>query len=238
MNMKKINELKKYLYLIGGLLLLIVFVFIYFNKAEDNIIFDNTISEISENPSSTTTDNENKIFIDIKGAVKKPGVYELSNNEKVIDAINKAGGLKSNADTSNINLSKKLQNEMVVYIFTKNELKTTNKTTTSSAFITTKKNTTSTTKISDNTCHCETIEINNCINKEENNPNNAEESKVNINTATKDELMTLNGIGEAKANAIIEYREQKGLFSSIEDIINVTGISETIYDKIKENIKV
>ena len=50
--------------------------------------------------------------------------------------------------------------------------------------------------------------------------------------------MTLNGIGDAKATAIIEYREQKGLFSSIEDIINVTGISETMYDKIKDNIKV
>lgn len=236
--MEKIKELKKYLYLIGGLLLLVLFVFIYFTKEDDNIILDNTLREVSDDIKQTTIITENKIFIDIKGAVKKPGVYELSSVDKVIDAINKAGGLKSDADTSNINLSKKLSNEMVVYIFTKNELKTTNKTTTSSAFITTKKNTTSTTKISDNTCHCETIEINNCINKDENTPNNEEESKVNINTATKEELMTLNGIGEAKANSIIEYREQKGLFSSIEDIINVTGISETIYDKIKDNIKV
>ena len=127
---------------------------------------------------------------------------------------------------------------MVVYIFTKNELKTTTKNATSSALITTKKSITTTTKITDNTCHCETIEINNCINKEDNTSSNEDDSKININTATKDELMTLNGIGDAKATAIIEYREQKGLFSSIEDIINVTGISETIYDKIKDNIKV
>lgn len=236
--MERFKELKKYLYLIGGILLLVIFVFIYFNKVDESIILDNTLSEVSDDLTTTTQISDNKIFIDIKGAVKKPGVYELSSEDKVIDAINKAGGLKSNADTSNINLSKKLTNEMVVYIFTKNELKTTTKNSTSSAPTTTKKSTTSTTKISDNTCHCETIEINNCINKEDNTSSNEDDSKININTATKDELMTLNGIGDAKAAAIIEYREQKGLFSSIEDIINVTGISETIYDKIKDNIKV
>lgn len=236
--MERIKELKKYLYLIGGLLLLVIFVFIYFAKEDDSIILDNSLSEVSDDVITTTLLTDNKIFIDIKGAVKKPGVYELSNSDKVIDAINMAGGLKSDADTSNINLSKKLTNEMVVYVFTKNELKTTLKTTTSSTLITTKKSISTTTKINDNTCHCETIEINNCINKEENNSSNEENSKININTATKDELMTLNGIGDAKAAAIIEYREQKGLFSSIEDIKNVTGISETIYDKIKDNIKV
>ena len=236
--MERFIELKKYLYLIGGLLLLVVFVFIYFNKEDESIILDNTLSEVSDDVTMTTQISDNKIFIDIKGAVKKPGVYELSSEDKVIDAINKAGGLKSDADTSNINLSKKLTNEMVVYIFTKNELKTTMKNSTSGAPTTTKKSTTSTTKISDNTCHCETIEINNCINKEDNTSSNEDDSKININTATKDELMTLNGIGDAKAAAIIEYREQKGLFSSIEDIKNVTGISETIYDKIKDNIKV
>ena len=236
--MERFKEMKKYIYLIGGLLLLVIFVFIYFNREDDSIILDNTLSEVSDDINTTTLITDNKVFIDIKGAVKKPGVYELSNDDKVIDAINKAGGLKSDADTSNINLSKKLTNEMVVYIFTKNELKTTIKTTISSALTTTKKSTTSTTKIIDNTCHCETIEINNCINEEENNSSNEDDSKININTATKDELMTLNGIGDAKATAIIEYREQKGSFSSIEDIINVTGISETIYDKIKDNIKV
>lgn len=236
--MERFKELKKYLYLIGGLLLLVIFVFIYFNNEDDSIILDNTLSEVSDDVNTTTLITDNKIFIDIKGAVKKPGVYELSSEDKVIDAINKAGGLKSNADTSNINLSKKLTNEMVVYIFNKNELKTTTKNATSSTIITTKKSTTSTTKISDNTCHCETIEINNCINKEDNTSSNEDDSKININTATKDELMTLNGIGDAKATAIIEYREKNGLFSSIEDIINVTGISETMYDKIKDNIKV
>lgn len=60
--------------------------------------------------------------------------------------------------------------------------------------------------------------------------------KVNINTATKDELMTISGIGEAKANAIISYREEKGNFEKIDDIMNVSGIGQSLYDKIKENI--
>ena len=62
--------------------------------------------------------------------------------------------------------------------------------------------------------------------------------KININTATIDELKTLTGIGDAKAKAIIEYRNKNGLFSNIEDIKKVNGISESVYAKIKENITV
>lgn len=61
-------------------------------------------------------------------------------------------------------------------------------------------------------------------------------NKVNINTATKEELMTLSGIGEAKAQAIIDYRITNGNFSSIEDLLNVNGISETLFNTIKEFI--
>ena len=62
--------------------------------------------------------------------------------------------------------------------------------------------------------------------------------KVNINTSTIEELKTLTGIGEAKANAIIEYRNKNGNFKNIEDIKNVSGISESVFVKIKENITI
>ncbi|MCR5665439.1 MAG: helix-hairpin-helix domain-containing protein [Eubacterium sp.] len=65
-----------------------------------------------------------------------------------------------------------------------------------------------------------------------------EDDKVNINTATKEELMTLSGIGEAKADAIIAYREENGSFRAVEDLVNVSGIAEGTLGKIKENIKV
>lgn len=64
------------------------------------------------------------------------------------------------------------------------------------------------------------------------------QSVVNINTATKAELMTLTGIGEAKAKAIIDYRNENGNFSSTEEIMNVSGIGEKIYEKIKNRITV
>ncbi|MCR5109060.1 MAG: helix-hairpin-helix domain-containing protein [Lachnospiraceae bacterium] len=59
---------------------------------------------------------------------------------------------------------------------------------------------------------------------------------VNINTASRSELMTLNGIGEAKADKIIAYREEHGGFDSIEDIMNITGIKEGMFNKIKDQI--
>ena len=61
---------------------------------------------------------------------------------------------------------------------------------------------------------------------------------VNINTATRDELMTLPGIGEAKADMIISYRDEHGCFNSIEDIMNISGIKTGVYNKIKDRITV
>lgn len=72
--------------------------------------------------------------------------------------------------------------------------------------------------------------------KEDNNP--TEKTKININTATSDELKELNGIGDSKAASIIQYREENGAFAKPEDIINVSGISQTLYEKIKDFITV
>ena len=152
-----------------------------------------------------------EVLVDIKGAVKKPGVYKLSKNSIVNDVIVLAGGLKSGATTDDINLSKAIYNEMVIYISTKSELKE-------------KQNNTS--NIPSSTSETKVDNI--CV-----NPN-----KVNINSATVDELTTLNGIGEAKAIKIIEYRNTNGLFKSIEDIKNVSGIGEAFYEKIKDNITI
>ncbi len=73
---------------------------------------------------------------------------------------------------------------------------------------------------------------------EESAAQSADDSRVNINTATVDELKTLPGIGDIKAEAIISYRESAGGFSSIEEIMHVAGIKKNSYEKIKEMIKV
>ena len=164
------------------------------------------------------------IYVDVKGSVKKPGVYKLENNSRVIDAINISGGLISSANTRYINLSKLLNDGDVIMVYSDKEIKDAKKDNT--IYIETP-------------CVCEEVKNDACIQdniKANNNEENKTNDKININKATIDELKTLNGIGEAKAKAIIEYRTKNGLFKSIEELKNVSGISETIYVKIKENI--
>lgn len=223
--MEKILYYKKYLILVFCLLLLAAFTIAFFKlnneetEVEDNLVINNEITtkEIAKQ-------DEVKLYFDIKGSVKKPGVYEFTLGDKIIDAINKAGGLTKNATTNNLNLSKKLTNEMVIYVFSKNELTTTK----------------ALEPVSNaSECKCETIEINNCVDKNTTNEStNNETSKININTDNKERLMTINGIGSSKADAIIEYRTKNGNFKTTEDIMNVSGISKTIYDKIKDTITV
>lgn len=198
--------------IIGGclLVLLIGFVVIYYFNDNDEIIESSLVSV------ETTSVSTSNFYIDVKGAVKDPGVYLVSNGERVIDAIEKAGGLKKNANTSNINLAQRLVSEMVIVVYSDNEIK---------------KNSP---KLACNTkCNCEVIEINNCIENEV-----IQSDKININTASIDELMTLSGVGESKAQSIISYREENGLFKTIEDIKNVSGIGDALYESIKDSITI
>ena len=189
---------------------------------------DSVITDVLAETTSTTSavkEESTKLYFDIKGSVKKPGVYDFTQGDKIIDAINKAGGLTKNATTNNLNLSKKLTNEMVIYVFSKNELTTTK----------------ALEPVSNaSECKCETIEINNCFDKNTTNESNKDTvpAKININTDNKERLMTISGIGSSKADAIIEYRTKNGNFKTTEDIMNVSGISKTIYDKIKDIITV
>lgn len=226
--MEKISYYKKYLILVFCLLLLAASTIAFFKlnnektEVEDNFIANNEI--ITKEVSEVAKQEEVKLYFDIKGSVKKPGVYEFTQGDRIIDAINKAGGLTKNATTNNLNLSKKLTNEMVIYVFNKNEL------TTTKAFEQVN---------NDAECKCETIEVNNCVDKNTTNESTDNETtKININTDSKEKLMTISGIGSSKADAIIEYRTKNGNFKTTEDIINVSGISKTIYDKIKDTITV
>ena len=161
------------------------------------------------------------IYVDVKGSVKTPGVYKLNNNSRVIDAIDASGGITSSANTRYINLSKILEDGDVVMVYSDKEIKNAQKE--NIVYIETP-------------CVCEEVKNDACITS--NDENNNSNGKVNINYATFDELKTLNGIGDAKAKAIIEYRLKNGNFKTIDELKNVNGISESIYAKIKENITV
>ena len=174
----------------------------------------------AENVEITKTDVTNvtsKVYVDIKGSVKKPGVYQVSADSIVWDIVNLSGGFTKNAYTKNINLSQKVKDEMVIYVFSKNEMLKMNENVKT-----------------DTTCTTNIINYDNCITTEKNETSTV---LVNINTASKEELMNVSGIGASKADSIIAYRI-KTPFSKIEDIMNVSGIGESSFDKIKKYITV
>ena len=172
---------------------------------------------------------EPKYFkVDIKGQINEPGIYTMAEGDRVIDVIEKAGGLTQIADTTVINLSKKVSDEMVIIIYSVAEVTNYQKT---------KEKEEQTLKI----CTDNEKEIKNdaCINsKEESKKDSSSPGKININSATKEELMTIPGIGEAKAESIIKYRNEHGNFQKIEEIKEVNGIGDGVFAKIKENITI
>lgn len=221
--------LKKYIWIILIVFVLLLFVFIKDYSTEEVILEENNLELKEENIEEV--DNI-KIKVDIKGAVKNPGVYEVEENSRVSDVINISGGLTSEADTSVINLSKNVIDEMVIIIYTKDEINEMREGSTSIKYI-------------EKECVCPKLENDACIEDKidnipnnENNSNNKNEAngKVSLNNATLDELMTLDGIGEKKAQAIIDYRNKNNGFKTIEELLEVDGIGSTTYEKIKDRL--
>lgn len=188
------------------------------SKTEETLIEEAPVKK-----KKTIKKEPEEVKVDIKGAINSPGIYSLDTNSRVVDVIEKAGGLTENADTSVINLSKKITDEMVIIIYTKIEVKN---------FKETKEK--------------ETQVQNKCLQKDENALKNdacitestKTSGKVSLNTASLEELMTLNGIGESKAKEIIAYREKNGPFTTIEDLTKVSGIGENTFAQIKKDITV
>ena len=213
----KIIDFNKIKYIILMLIVLLIGLIIYFIKMNDKQAYEDTLT-FNETTNKTTSEVFEKNYIDIKGSVKNPGVYEFKKNDRVIDAINMAGGLLKNANTSNINLSQKLVSEMVIYVMNNSEIKNGSKVISC-----------------DTKCKTEVIEVNNCV---EEKKLETSKNKININTATVEDFTGLSGIGEVKAKSIVEYRKSNGNFKSIEDIKNISGIGEALFNKIKDNIEV
>lgn len=215
--------------IIGILLFLIISIIIFFlvnyslNRKANNSNDDKKIvEEVTKKENKKSKIEEYKV--DIKGEVINPGIYTLKIDSRVIDVINMAGGLSDKADTSVINLSKKISDEMVIIIYSKQEVRNFEETKEKEKIIQNK-----CIKANDNA-----LKNDACISSD--NSTVETNNKVSINTGTQDELMTLPGIGESKAKDIIKYRETNGKFNSIEDIKKVSGIGDSLFAKIKENI--
>lgn len=215
---KLYNNYKYYLYL--SLIYVLIILFLISVIMAKNVSSKTSSEEITLTPTPEVVVVP-KIKVDIKGEVIKKGVYEVDDTLRVIDVINKAGGLTVDADTSNINLSKKVKDEMVIVIASKlkediNQAEV---------------------KGDNDSLKDKEPEINNDASIELSDDTTIVDGKVNINTASKKELTTLPGVGESKAEKIIEYRKQT-LFTKIEDIINVSGIGNSVFEKIKAYITV
>lgn len=196
------------------------------NKVEEPIIEkeEEVIEkEVAINLNEVKEVKSKYIYIDVKGSVENPGVYEIEENKRVIDVIDKAGGLSKNANTRFINLAKELSDGDVIVIYSNEEIEKKEKE--KIVYV-------------DVPCVCEEVKNDACY-KEESVGEQKEETKalISINSSTFEELTTLSGIGEAKAKAIIAYREITP-FVTIEDIKNVSGISESLYSKIKDFITI
>ena len=251
--MEKFKELySEYKEYILFLLLLIVFIlcnagiFYYFSNDINKIKKEIKNKPVAEEKQDKKSDD--KFSIDIKGEVRKPGVYTMNKDKRVIDVVKTAGGLTLEADTSANNLSMKLSDEMVIIIYSKDEIKNYLKTKEKEEKVREKcKNEV----VTNNTC----VESVNGIKKEQTNTKTTNKEKdkttsktsnnktetsnenksISINTATKEELLTLPGIGDSKADAIIEYRKTKK-FETIEEIKEVSGIGDSLFEKIKDHI--
>ena len=224
--MKKTNKkIVVYIIIISVIALIIYEIAIKKENLIENITDINTIetSEEDETKEQEEVDITKEIMVYITGEVKNPGIYELEENSRIKDVIEKAGGLKETADITDINLATILQDEDKITIPTKDkkmeEKQNTERIQSNKQSKTTEKSQ-NTTSISTNT-----------TGKNQN-------TKVNINTATQTELETLPGIGPSTASKIVSYRKENGKFKSIEEIKKVNGIGESKYKKIKELIKV
>lgn len=224
--MKKINKkIVVYIIIISVIALIIYKVAIKKENLIENITDINTIeiSEENETKEQEKVDITKEIMVYITGEVKNPGIYELEENSRIKDVIEKAGGLKETADITDINLATILQDEDKITIPSKEENKQEKQNTEN---IQSNKQS-KTTEKSQNTTSIST----NTTGKNQN-------TKVNINTATQTELETLPGIGPSIASKIMSYRKENGKFKSIEEIKKVSGIGESKYANIKELIKV
>lgn len=230
--MKKVKELfnRKLIFSIISMFVIAGLSFVYISNTNKELkkseVYDLEVEEKKTN-NLEIEEAIKYITVDIKGEVKSPGVYKIEEGKRVVDAINASGGLTKKAVTKYINLSKVLKDEDVIIINNISEIeKIEDKKNIEEIKINNKSN------ISVKESDVITNDKSDIVKESDSNKNTI----VNINTCTLEELLSINGIGESKAKSIIEYRENVGLFTSKEDIMKVSGIGNSLYDKIKDYI--
>lgn len=215
-----INLSKKQLAIMIGIGAIMIFVIVYYiykiSIPEESYEQLDIVSENNQEQNKENVENEleeiNLIIIHIAGEVKNPGIVKIKEGARIADVIEKAGGLTEKANITNINLAYIIEDGQKITIPSEEQ----------------------------DTQEYISNDSGEGI-REENQKTNTTSTKnttVNINKASKEELQTLQGIGESTAQKIIDYRDQNGNFKQIEDIKNVPGIGDSKFEAIKNNIKI
>lgn len=170
-----------------------------------------TVDTKKEQDQANDESKSAKIYVDISGAVKQPGVYQLPEGSRLFDLLKQAGGLTEDAAIQTVNQAMIIQDQQKIIILTQAQAQS-----------------------------IDTENINNNAHLEEKSAEKSskEAGKININQADLTQLQQLSGIGEKKAQAIIDYRNENGSFKTIEDLAKVTGIGEKTVEKLRDSITI
>ena len=203
-------EYKKVLSIISGVLAVIVIILVgrgmMASSTKEKVMVTNAVN--TTRVEETTTMIPQNCYVDIKGEVLRPGVYEFSCESRIQEVIKKAGGFTEEADETKINLAQKITDQMQMIVPNVNSKQEGGVTEGNSE----KGNSSNTT------------------------PSNSKQGTVNINTATLEELQTIKGIGKKKAEAILQYRKEHGPFRTKEDLLEVKGIGKKALEAIESQV--
>ena len=203
-------EYKKVLSIIGGVLAVIVIILVgrgmMASPKKEKVMVTNAVN--TTRVEETTAMMPQNCYVDIKGEVLQPGVYEFSCESRIQEVIKKAGGFTEEADETKINLAQKISDQMQMIVPNLHSKQEEGVTEGNSE----KGNSSNTT------------------------PSNSKQGTVNINTATLEELQTIKGIGKKKAEAILQYRKEHGAFRSKEDLLQVKGIGKKALEAIESQV--
>lgn len=207
---RRLMEYKKILSIIGGVLAVIVIILVgrgmMASSTKEKVMVTNAVN--TTRVEETTTMIPQNCYVDIKGEVLRPGVYEFSCVSRIQEVIKKAGGFTEEADETKINLAQKISDQMQIIVpnlHSKQEGGVTEG-------------------------NSEKGNSSNTI------PSNSKQGTVNINTATLEELQTIKGIGKKKAEAILQYRKEHGAFRTKEDLLQVKGIGKKALEAIENQV--
>ena len=203
-------EYKKVLSIVGGVLAVIVIIFVgrgmMASTTKEKVMVTNAVN--TTRVEETTTMMPQNCYVDIKGEVLRPGVYEFSCESRIQEVIKKAGGFTEEADETKINLAQKITDQMQIIVPNVHSKQEGGVTVENSG-----KGSSTNTSVS-----------------------NSKQGTININTATLEELQTIKGIGKKKAEAILQYRKEHGAFRTKEDLLQVKGIGKKALEAIESQV--